>query len=163
MIIFTYSVIKTQYSVHGVSVSEYGDQRTIELKTCVYASSMHVVVVRACRDIQSGISLPRYCRAGDNGKISICCCCFSPALCCSTIRVVCLVFVALPCTSSGLPLFANIMHSSINNTLLLTTICDLNRVFNVITNKYQWCYVLIFTYRLFSVFLDILIMRCDGW
>ena len=31
------------------------------------------------------------------------------------------------------------MHSSINNTLLLTTICDLNRVPDVITNKYQWC------------------------
>ena len=98
-------------------------------------------------------------------KSSTCCCCFSPHCVAVPFCNSCcfLFFVALPCTSSGLPFFANIMPSLINNTLLLTTICDLNRVLDVITNKYQWCYVLIFIYRRLSVILDILIMICDGW
>ena len=128
-------------------------------EVAMYNTVVHCVMASACHDVHSGISLPRYYDASTSSKIFYLLLLFSPAFCNSCFPF----FVALPCTSSGLPFFANIMHSSINNTLLLTTLCDLNRVFNVITNKYQWCYVLIFTYRRFSVFLDILIMRCDGW
>ena len=110
----------------------------------------NIVVASACHDAHSGISLPRYCRVGANGKIFYLLLffhlhCVAVPFCNSVIFI---VFAALPYTSSGLPFFTNIMFSSIN-TFLLTTICDLNRVFNIIPNQYQWCYVLIFTYRRF--------------
>ena len=144
----------------------------------------HIVVASACHDIHSGISLPWYCRVRANVKIFylllllLLLLLFSPALCCSSILLLQLVrklnttskiyLRCLPCfcciaLHTGLPFFTNITYSSISNTCLLTTICDLNRLPGVITNKCHSCFVLTFPGRRVSVFLDILLMWCGSW
>ena len=43
MIIYTYSVMKTLYSIHDVSIPEYGHQKTIELKIiCKHLSMTNI-------------------------------------------------------------------------------------------------------------------------